>query len=71
MFDENFQSVFVLEDDFDVYAENVVAVFVLPAEIAGGGSRQTKQIMIKPRQKNFMSLICRKKILRALSFLPD
>lgn len=44
LFDENFQCVFVLEDDFDVNAENVVAVFVLPAEIAGGRLRQTEQI---------------------------
>lgn len=44
LFDEKFQCVFVLEDDFNVDAENVVAVCVLPAEIAEGRSRQANQM---------------------------
>lgn len=44
LFDEHFQCVFVLEDDFDVNAENVFAVCIFPAEITGGRSRQTKQM---------------------------
>lgn len=42
LFDENFQRVLVLEDDFDVHAEKVIAVHVLTAEIARGRQRHTQ-----------------------------
>lgn len=56
LFDENFQYVLVLEDDFDVNAKNVVAVRVLPAEITGGRSRQTKEMFLEKHQKRFHDL---------------
>lgn len=42
LFDENFQRVLVLEDDFDVHTEKVIAVRVLTAEIARGRQRHTQ-----------------------------
>lgn len=51
LFNENFQCVLVLEDDFDVHAEKVIAVRVLPAEIAVCRSRQTKEMLLENCKK--------------------
>lgn len=67
LFDQNLQCVFVLEDDVDVNAKNVVAVCVLPAEIAEDGSRQTKEMKCfeKHGKKHLYEFDLQKKILYA------